>query len=234
MKTRNEAELEELLPLQTTPRGTSIPAQALRGRGHDALDDDDDEEGKKKDEAKPVPAPLEQDLLDARTILVHGPVDDKLAAALAARVLILEDRDSEAPITVYVNSPGGSADSGFAMYDILRFVRCPIRTIVNGLCASAGVLVFLGGDDGSRFTLPGSRFLLHQPSTAGQGTASDLHITAQQVIKLRERYNRIVSAASGKPESEVLEASKRDFWLSANEALEYGLADKILEKRSEL
>jgi ATP-dependent Clp protease protease subunit len=199
------------------------------------FDDEDDDEDEKKDEVKkPVPAPLEQDLLDARTILVHGPVDDKLAAALAARCLILEDRDPDAPITVYVNSPGGSADSGFAMYDILRFVSCPIRTIVNGLCASAGVLVYLGGDEGSRFTLPGSRFLLHQPSTQGRGTASDLHITATQVIKLRQRYNQIVAAATGKPEDEILEASKRDFWLDAEEALAYGLTDKILVKRSEL
>ena len=187
------------------------------------------------DEPAPIlPSQNVRGSLDARTILVHGPVDDKLAAGLAARVLILEDRDPDAPITVYVNSPGGSADSGFAMYDILRFVKCPVRTIVNGLCASAGVLVFLGGDEGARLTLPGSRFLLHQPSTAGRGTASDLSITAQQVVKLRERYNRIVSAATGKPEDEIFEASKRDFWLSAPEALEYGLVDKIIEKRSEL
>lgn len=195
---------------------------------------DDDEDNDKDEAKKSVPAPLEQDLLEARTILVAGPVDDKLAAALAARVLILEARDADAPITVYVNSPGGAADSGFAMYDILRFVSCPVRTIVNGLCASAGVLVYLGGDEGSRFSLPGSRFLLHQPSTAGRGTASDLHITAQQVVKLRERYNRIVADATGKPEDEILEASKRDFWLSAPEALEYGLVDKILEKRGDL
>ncbi|MCA8969395.1 MAG: ATP-dependent Clp protease proteolytic subunit, partial [Planctomycetes bacterium] len=108
------------------------------------------------------------------------------------------------------------------------------RTIVNGLCASAGVLVFLGGDKDSRLTLPGSRFLLHQPSTAGRGTASDLHITAQQVVKLRERYNRIVSEATGRPEDEILEASKRDFWLSASEALEYGLVDRIVTSRTEL
>lgn len=229
MKTRSDV---NPLPLPLQDASLAPTASLAASTRTPRFDDDDDEA--KGEEKRPVPAPLEQDLLDARTILVHGPVDDKLAAGLAARCLILEDRDPDAPITVYVNSPGGSADSGFAMYDILKFVRCPVRTIVNGLCASAGVLVYLGGDEGSRFTLPGSRFLLHQPSTQGRGTASDLHITATQVIKLRQRYNQIVAEATGKPEDEILEASKRDFWLSATEALEYGLADKILTKRSEL
>ncbi|HMQ23177.1 MAG TPA: ATP-dependent Clp protease proteolytic subunit [Planctomycetota bacterium] len=231
MKNRSDVDHKEPLIPFSMELGTSrrVVPHFVRA------DDDEDEPGDKEEPKAPKSmAPLEQDLLEARTILVHGAVDDKLAAGLAARVLILEDRDAKAPITVYVNSPGGSADSGFAMYDILRFVRCPVRTIVNGLCASAGVLVFLGGDKGSRLTLPGSRFLLHQPSTAGRGTASDLHITAQQVVKLRERYNRIVAEATGRPDDEILEASKRDFWLSASEAKEYGLADRIVTTRDEL
>ena len=194
------------------------------------LDDEEDEDAKKKASM----SPLEQDLLEARTILVNGPVDDKMSAALAARVLILENRDPEAPITVYINSPGGSADSGFAMYDILRFVKCPVRTVVNGLCASAAVMIFLGGDKEARSSLPSSRFLLHQPSTMGRGTASDLRITAEQIVKLRERYNNIVAEASNKTLEEVTEASSRDFWLSAQEALEYGLVDSIITSHSEL
>ena len=177
---------------------------------------------------------LASELLDARTVVISGPVTDKMSASVTARLLVLENRDAEAPITVYVNSPGGSADSGFAIHDILRFISCPVRTIVNGLCASAGILIFLGGDKGSRFSMPGSRFLLHQPSTSGQGSASDLCITAEEIVKIRKRYNQLVCAATGKKPAKVLEDVSRDFWLSPQDALEYGLIDKILEKRSEL
>lgn len=177
---------------------------------------------------------LEQALLEARTILVSGQIDDQLATAMIARLLVLENRDASKPITLYINSPGGSADSGFAMYDMLRFVRAPIRTLVSGLCASAAVLVFLGGDKGTRLSLPGSRFLLHQPSTMGHGSAEDLRITAEQIVKLRERYNAIVAEATGKPAAEVLDAVNRDFWLSASEALEWGLVDRLVSDRGEL
>ncbi len=209
---------------------TRMDERALSPR----LDAEDDDDQKENDEASKNGRPphLDQALLDARTLLVSGPVDDKLCAGVVARLLVLEDRDPEAPITVIINSPGGSADSGFAMYDMLRFVRCPIRTMVNGLCASAAVLVHLGGDAGSRTALPGSRFLLHQPSTAGQGSASDLRITAEQIVKLRSSYNQIVADATGRPLDEILEAVSRDFWLSAAEAKEYGLIDKILTSRA--
>jgi ATP-dependent Clp protease protease subunit len=135
---------------------------------------------------------------------------------------------------VLINSPGGSADSGFAIYDMLRFVAPPIVTVVNGLCASAGILVHLAGDKGKRFALPESRFMIHQPSTAGQGTASDLDITAQEVIKLRERYIRIIADATGQDRERVLHDARRDFWLNSAQALEYGLVDEVVRERSEL
>lgn len=199
----------------------------------DRIEDEDEEEeaDKSKEQGSWV---LERELLKARTILVNGPVDEKMAASISARLLVLESREKGAPITVFINSPGGSADSGFAIYDMLRFVGCPIRTVVNGLCASAAVLIFLAGDAGSRYTFPGSRFLLHQPSTVGQGSASDLSITAKEIVKMRERYNKIVSEATGRDSGAVLEDVSRDFWLSPEEAVEYKLADAILTKRSEL
>ncbi len=192
----------------------------------------DDEETQKRE--GPWSPGIEHELLESRTLLVSGPVTDKMCRTVVGQLLLLEDKDPESPISVYINSPGGSADSGFAMYDMIRFVRCPVRTIVNGLCASAAVLVFLAGDRESRLCLPHSRFLIHQPSTAGQGTASDLRITAQQVLKLRDRYNHIVSEATGKKEAEVLEDASRDFWLDAEEAVDYGLVSRILTRRSEL
>ncbi len=177
---------------------------------------------------------LERHLIDARTLILAGPVTDKMAKHCVTRLLIMEVRDAKAPITVFINSPGGSADSGFAIYDILRFVSPPIRTIVNGLCASAGILLHLAGDKGQRYALPESRFMIHQPSTAGQGTASDLDITAKEVIKLRERYNRIIAEAANIDAEKVGEQAQRDFWLNSVEALEYGIVDQIVAARAEL
>lgn len=191
-----------------------------------------------EDEAAPKPAQpgafIEKHLIESRTLLVFGAITDRLAKACAERLFVMESQDPKTPIQVLINSPGGSADSGFAMYDMLRFVRAPIRTIVNGLCASAGILVHLAGDKGMRFSLPESRFMIHQPSTAGRGTASDLDITAREVIKLRERYVRIISEASGQDPEKILEDARRDFWLNAKEAADYGIVDKVIARREDL
>lgn len=177
---------------------------------------------------------LEKHLIDARILLCTGPVTDKMARDVTTRILVMEAQDPDRPVTVFINSPGGSADSGFAIYDILRFAAPPIRTIVNGLCASAGILIQLAGENGQRFSLPESRFMIHQPSTAGQGTASDLDITAREVMKLRVRYNRIIAEATGKQAEQVISDAHRDFWLNADEALKYGLIDRVIHERAEL
>ncbi|MEZ5988187.1 MAG: ATP-dependent Clp protease proteolytic subunit [Planctomycetota bacterium] len=207
----------------------TTPAEAPRDPLLPRLEDEEDEAPK-----APQFSPLQKELLDSRTILVHGPVSDKMAAAITAQALVLEARDKKAPLTVWINSPGGAADSGFAIYDILRFVACPVRTIVSGLCASAGILIALAGDDGMRFSMPGSRFMLHQPSTAGHGQASDLHITAREIVKIKARYNRIVAEVAKKKAEQVDEDLSRDFWLSPIEAKEYGIVDRVLESRSDL
>lgn len=195
---------------------------------------DEEEPEQDLDRAGRADAHLDRQLLEARTILVAGAVSDRMARQISGRLLIMEQADPDRLVTVFINSPGGSADSGFAIYDLLRFVSCPVRTVVNGLCASAAVLIHLAADAGQRFTLPQSRFLLHQPSTASFGTASDLDITAREVLKLRERYNSIVSEATGQDPHKVLEDVRRDFWLNATEALDYGLVDKVVASRSEL
>ena len=177
---------------------------------------------------------LDKQLVEHRNLLVIGPISDKMAVHVSRHVLAMERQDPERPITVLINSPGGSADSGFAIYDLLRFVKPPVRTVVNGLCASAGILVQLAGDPDQRYTLPESRFMIHQPSTAGQGTASDLDITAREVIKLRERYFRIIGDACGKDPERVTEDARRDFWLNGSEAHEYGLVNKVVQSRDEL
>jgi ATP-dependent Clp protease, protease subunit len=177
---------------------------------------------------------IEDRLLESRTILVGEEVTDLLYRKVAAALLVLEEKDPKAPIHVLINSPGGSADSGFAMYDLLRFTSCPVRTIANGLVASAAVLVFLAAPRGSRLSLPSSRFLLHQPSTVTRGQQSDIDIAAREIIEMRRRYNAIVCEATGKPMDVVSRDSERDFWLSSSSAAEYGLVDKIITRRSEL
>lgn len=198
-------------------------------------EDDDEQDGPNEPKAEaPQPSPYEKALFEARTLLISGPVDDKMLKDATVRVLAMEAKDKKAPITVFINSPGGSADSGFAIYDLLRFVEPPVRTVVNGLCASAGILIHLAGDDKARFCMPESRFMIHQPSTMGRGQASDLDITAKEIIRLRDRYNRIIADACKKSLDEVAESARRDFWLDAGQALEYGLVHKVIKRRADL
>ena len=196
-------------------------------------DDDEDEEGEKCKEHKPSDN-LELKLLDSRTILVEGTVTDRMYRAVVSRLLYLELKDPKAPLVMVVNSPGGSADSGFGIYDMMKFVSCPIKTICGGLCASAGVLIYLGGAKGHRYCLPNSRFLLHQPSTTAYGQASDMEITAQEILRMRKRYAQIVATEIGSNSDKVEQDSNRDFWLNAEESRKYGLVDKVIASRIEL
>jgi len=196
-------------------------------------DDDDGEEGKEAGDKKKRPA-INDRLLDARTLIIAEEVTDVLYRKVATMLTLLERKDKAAPITVFVNSPGGSADSGFAIYDLFRFSPCPIVTVANGVVASSAVLIFLGGEQGKRVTMQNARFLLHQPSTATRGQASDIDITAKEISKIRRRYNEIVADATGRDFALVEKDSDRDFWLSAKEAVEYKLANAIVLKRAEL
>ena len=173
-------------------------------------------------------------MLKTRSILVFEPVSDKLARRVQSTLLLLQQDDEKAPITVYVNSPGGSADSGFAIYDSLRFFKPPVRTVVNGLCASAAVMIYLAAPRERRFSLPNSRFLLHQPSTMAYGSASDIEINAEEIVKLRVRYNEIVGKECGKTMEQVTKDADRDFWLSPEEAQKYGLVGKVVKSMGEL
>lgn len=178
--------------------------------------------------------PLAYRLIKARVIMISEEISDKLARAVTAQCILMQEDDKDAPITVYVNSPGGSADSGFAIYDILRFVTPPIHMICTGICASAAVLIYMAAEKNKRFSLPNSRFLLHQPSTRLYGTAADIEINANQIIKLRERYNVIIGRETGKNVDQVTKDADRDFWLSADEAKDYGLVGSIAEKISDI
>jgi ATP-dependent Clp protease, protease subunit len=196
-------------------------------------DEEDNDEERPAPEKDEEPKLLEK-FLKTRTILISEEVTSELAKRVYQNLLLLEADDAEKPITVMINSPGGEADSGFGIYDMLRFVRPPVRTIVAGLCASAAILIFIAAKKGDRLSLPHSRFLLHQPSSASFGQASDLEIAANEIIRLRDRYNDIVSGATGKPADEVAHDADRDFWMAAPQAVEYGLVDRVVTRRDEI
>src|SRR5262245_14210019 len=175
---------------------------------HDWRLADDDKEGKGGDEGGLMKA-----LIKTRTVLVAEEVSDKLYQKVVRAMLLMQHDDDKAPVTILINSPGGSADSGFAIYDALRAFKPPVRTVVNGLCASAAVIIFLAAPKDKRASLPNSRFLLHQPSTYVMGSASDIEISAEEIIKLRERYNTIVSQETGKTVDQITKDADRDFWM---------------------
>jgi ATP-dependent Clp protease protease subunit len=188
---------------------------------------------KKEEDGEAKPSSLQERLLKSRTILLSKGVDEKMVESTALQLMVMQDESLE-PISIYINSPGGSADCGFAIFDLIRFCPAPVRTICSGICASAAILIFLAGDRGKRYSLPNSRFLLHQPSTQAQGTASDLQITAQEILKLRRRYNEIVSEETGRTVEAITEDCSRDFWMTSEEAQNYGLVSKIIRHYKDL
>jgi len=197
-------------------------------------DEDDDEDGDDEKKGAKGGEFLGKKLMDHRTILVAKPVDRDLMASITAQLLLLDSEDSKKPITMYINCPGGDADSGFAIYDCMRFITAPVHTVCMGLAASAAIIIFLGGKKGKRFATPHCRFLIHQPSSRAQGQASDLEITAREIIKTRDKYNAIIESETGVPADKIVTDAHRDFWLSATEAKAYKLCDKIVTARKDV
>lgn len=207
-------------------------------RNHD--DDDDEPEAppaaepaKKEGEARPD---LSERMIKARTVILSGPVDDKLAARVIHELLLLEADDAEKPITLYLNSPGGSVTSGFAIYDMMRFIAPRVRVVCSGLTASIGTVILLGAAKEDRLALPNTRLLIHQPLIAGNvyGPASDLEITANEILKTRGKINQLLAAQTGQPLERIEADTQRDYWLTAQEALDYGLISRIVTHRSEI
>jgi ATP-dependent Clp protease protease subunit len=170
-------------------------------------------------------------LLKDFIVFVTGPVEMGMANTFIAQLLFLENSDPERDIKVYINSPGGEAYSGFAMYDTMKHVKNEITTINVGLAASAGALILSAGSEGKRYALPGSYTLIHQVLGGAEGQATDIEIKAKHMLRLRENYANAISEASGKKLEQVLEDIERDKWMNAKEALEYGLVNKILDPK---
>ena len=192
-----------------------------------------DEEPEEKAAESPRKHLIER-LLESRIILMAEPITAELAEAVVTKLLLLDGADSKAPIDLYINSPGGSVDAGFAIYDMARFVTAPVRCICNGLTASAAVIVLLAAQKKNRLSLPNSRFLIHQPSGGARGSTADIEIEAHQILKIRERINKLIAEETGQPVEKVEQDTRRNYWMDAQEALDYGLVYKIVTAKKEL
>ncbi len=170
-------------------------------------------------------------LLNDRIIVLSDEVNDATASLVVAQLLYLEGQDPEKDISLYINSPGGSVTAGFAIYDTMQYIKCDVSTICMGMAASMGAFLLSSGAKGKRFALPNSEIMIHQPSGGAQGQATEIEITAKQILKIRERLNKILADNTGKPIDIIAKDTERDNFMSADEALDYGLVDKILYKR---
>lgn len=170
-------------------------------------------------------------LLEDRIIFLTGEINDAVADAVVAQLILLESRDPDKDICLYINSPGGSVTAGLAIYDTMNYIKCDVSTICIGLAASMGAFLLSSGTKGKRYALPNSEIMIHQPLGGAQGQASDIKIQADHIIKTKKRLNSILAKNSGKPYEEVEKDTDRDNYLSAEDAKEYGLIDEIFVKR---
>lgn len=170
-------------------------------------------------------------LLNDRIIVLSDEVNDATASLVVAQLLYLEGQDSEKDISLYINSPGGSVTAGFAIYDTMKYIKCDVSTICMGMAASMGAFLLSSGAKGKRFALPNSDIMIHQPSGGAQGQATEIEITAKHILKTKEKLNKILAENTGKPIEIIAADTDRDNFMSAEEALEYGLVDKVLYKR---
>ena len=171
-------------------------------------------------------------LLD-RIVFISGEVNDDMANAICAQLLFLQSQDAAKEISVYVNSPGGSVTAGLAIYDTMQFIKCPIATYCLGQAASMGAVLLTAGTKGRRFALPNARIMIHQPWGGAEGKASDIEITAREILRLKEVLNSILSKHSGKSMDDVVRDTDRDHFMSAAEAKEWGLIDEIVSPEAE-
>ena len=192
-------------------------------------DDDEDEEEVKKAE----PDRLLVKMLKTRTILLSGEINKDLAEKTIRQLLLMEDMGAD-PIRIFIDSPGGDADAGYAIFDMIRFVKPPVWTIGMGLVASAAAIIQLASPKEQRVGLPNSHYLIHQPLSGIRGVATDIEIHARELDKLRAKINRLIAEETGNPPEQVEKDTDRDYWMNAEEAVKYGLISRIITKRDEL
>ena len=170
-------------------------------------------------------------LLEDRIIFLTGEITDEVANSIVAQLIFLEGKDPDKDISLYINSPGGSVSAGLAIYDTMNFIKCDVTTICVGLAASMGAFLLSSGAKGKRFALPNSEIMIHQPLGGAKGQASDIEIQANHIKRIKQKINKVLSEQSGQPLEKVEKDTDRDYYMTAPEALEYGLIDKIFDKR---
>ena len=196
------------------------------------LFDDEDEEEKKK--AVEMPDPLTEKFLKTRQIILSGEINKDLADKIVRQLLVLEADDAKKTIYMYIDSPGGDVDAGFAIFDMIRFIKAPVVLVGMGLIASAATLVLLAVPKEKRVGLPNSRYLIHQPMSGMKGVATDIEIHAKEMEKTKALLNKLIADETGTPLEQVTQDTNRDYWLDSEEAVKYGLISKIVTKRTDL
>ncbi|CAN7537619.1 ATP-dependent Clp protease proteolytic subunit [Phenylobacterium sp. LjRoot225] len=197
------------------------------------LDDDGDEEKGRQPDMPMTAGPVQNALFKSRTVLVFGEIDMRLAERVTAQMTALA-AESDAPIRMLINSPGGHVESGDTIHDMIRFCGAPVTVIGTGWVASAGAHIFLGAEKERRLCLPNTRFLLHQPAGGMRGQASDIQIEAEQIIQMRDRVNRMIAEETGQTVERIVKDTQRNFWMNAEAAVEYGIVSRIIKTTAEV
>jgi ATP-dependent Clp protease protease subunit len=173
-------------------------------------------------------------LLKDRIVFIGTPIDDLIANMIIAQILFLNMEDPGKDINVYINSPGGSVTAGLAIYDTMQFVKCDVATFCLGQAASMGAFLLAAGTRGKRYALPNARVMIHQPWGGAQGTASDIHIQAREILKLKDQLNTLLAHHTGKPREQIEKDTDRDYFMSAEESRSYGIVDQVITSKTEI
>ncbi len=192
--------------------------------------DEDEPDCKPGKKDKDASKSMDRFLLKSRTVFLFEQIEPKVTRRLISKLLFLNQKNPSQPILLYINSPGGVADDGLAIYDTIKFIDAPVKTIVCGLAASAAAIVLVAAKKENRMALPNSRIMIHQPLGGVRGSTTDIEISANQIVLLRESLNRILSAETGQPLEKVAADTNRDCWLTPEEALQYGMISRIVDK----
>lgn len=191
------------------------------------------EQEKKQEKSSGKSGFIDEKLFRSRAITIFGEIDDKIARSVTERLLALA-AESDDPISIYISSPGGHVESGDVVYDMIKFIKPSVRVIGTGWVASAATTIYLAAEKENRFALPNTRFLVHQPSGGSRGDATDIAIQAQEIVKMRARINQLIASETGQPLERVAQDTDRDYWMSAKEAIDYGIVGKIVKSVTEI
>ena len=182
---------------------------------------------------KPTSGFFDEKLFKSRSLTIFGEINDKLARSVTERLLALA-AESDEPVTIYVSSPGGHVESGDVIYDMIKFIKPQVRVVGTGWVASAATTIYLAADKSNRYALPNTRFLIHQPLGGSRGDATDIAIQAEQIVRMRERINKLIAQETGQPLDRVAQDTDRDCWMTIEEALDYGIVGKVIKSADEI